>query len=864
MTAPNPVPDRIPPDWGGPVTEKDYAALEKSWITPELANAAMLRRVNEQEGRQIVSQKGKRDCAGILIPYYWPGDAHPVNYRIRRDRPDLVPATDGTIKEEGKYLGAPGAANRLYVPPGITLEQIADVALPIIIVEGEKKSLALWRLGNHECDLPRFLAVAIPGVWNWRGTVGKTAGPNGERLDVKGAISDLSRIRWDGRTVFILFDRNVHTNDSVKAARAALARHLTQNGATVKFVNLPEDCGVNGVDDLLWIWGPARVLELVGQATDGGHLHVVPSPQFETRPDGMYRVTQHGDQLRRTRLTNYSAAIKANISLDDGVDVRREFKINVELLGRHSSFTVPASEFSSMDWPIAQMGSAAITYPGQREYARTAIQSFSMTAEERCIYAHTGWCCVSGQWIYLHAGGGIGGSGVVPGIEVSLASALGRYELRLPGTDDLVRAVRASFRLARLGPPLVSFPLLAATCRAVFGNADFAMHLAGETGAFKSEVASLYQRHFGAGMDRLHLPAAWSSTGNALEVFAFQAKDALMVVDDFAPQGNAGDVQRYHAAADRVFRAAGNGAGRARLDSTARLREPKPPRSLILSTGEDIPKGHSVRARLLILNLAKGAIPTVELSACQADAEAGLYANAMAAFVRWLAADHEKKRTGFIKRVSQWRRQALSDVAHARTPEIVASLQAGFESYLDFAAECGALGSTERDRWAAECWEALRHSAAAQAKHHEASEPTAVFLALLRSVLSSGRAHLEARDGRIPESAAMFGWRTAGGNATPGGDCIGWVDGEHVYLEPAAAFRQVQLAGRDTGEYLPVTEQTLKRRLREKGLLVSVDERRQTVTVRRMIAGAAKDVLDFRRTTLFPDGPEDSDSPEEC
>ena len=131
--------------------------------------------------------------------------------------------------------------------------------------------------------------------------------------------------------------------------------------------------------------------------------------------------------------------------------------------------------------------------------------------------------------------------------------------------------------------------MLAATYRAVLGEADFAVHLAGETGAFKSEVAALYQQHFGAGMDRLHLPGAWSSTANALEILAFHAKDALLVIDDFAPQGSGADVARYHAAADRIFRAAGNHAGRSRLDSTAKLREPKPPRALILSTGEEIP-----------------------------------------------------------------------------------------------------------------------------------------------------------------------------------------------------------------------------------------------------------------------------------
>ena len=90
-------------------------------------------------------------------------------------------------------------------------------------------------------------------------------------------------------------------------------------------------------------------------------------------------------------------------------------------------------------------------------------------------------------------------------------------------------------------------------------------------------MAALAQQFFGAGMDRMHLPGSWASTGNALEMLAFHAKDALIVIDDFAPQGNAADVARYHAAADRVFRAAGSQAGRGRLDSTARLRESNRP-----------------------------------------------------------------------------------------------------------------------------------------------------------------------------------------------------------------------------------------------------------------------------------------------
>jgi uncharacterized protein DUF3854 len=197
----------VAPPWGSSLNEGDYAALAACWITREIADAAMLRRVDTFDGREIVGQKGNRDCAGLLFPYYWPGEPNAHSYRIRRDNPDWT-EKDGKVKPNAKYLGAPGCANRLYIPPGVTVEQLADVRIPITLAEGEKKALALWRFANHERDRPRFIPVAIAGVWNWRGRVGKTGGPNGERLDVKGPIADLSRIAWNDRKVFIVFDSN--------------------------------------------------------------------------------------------------------------------------------------------------------------------------------------------------------------------------------------------------------------------------------------------------------------------------------------------------------------------------------------------------------------------------------------------------------------------------------------------------------------------------------------------------------------------------------------------------------------------------------------------------------------------------------
>ena len=865
MTAPSPIPPRVPPDWGGPLAETDYAALAKCGITRELADAAMLRRVNEHEGREIVGQKGKLNCEGIAFPYYWPGEPYPNGYRLRRDHPDLVQGIDGKLKQERKYLSAPGQRNRLYFPPGVTPEHLADLSLPIVIVEGEKKSLALWCLANYETDRPRFIPIAIAGVWNWRSIIGKPLGPNGERLTVKGPIPDFSRIPWNGRTVLIIFDANVHTNDSVLWARKGLTNELAKRAALVKLVDLPEDCGVNGIDDLLHIWGPARVLELIDGAKDGMRLEVVPPTQFESRPEGMFRISTQNDQLRETPLTNYQARIVASIQIDDGVETRREFAIEAELLGRSYAFKVPASEFTKMDWPIEKIGPAAITYPNQQQYARAAIQFTALTAEEQTIYAHTGWRVINGEHVFLHAGGAIGPAGPVPGIEVRLAGALSRYELHLPSQDQLRHAVKSSLRLIGLVSPAIGYPLLAATHRAVLGDADFSIHVAGETGAYKSELVALCQQHFGASMFRLNLPASWSSTGNALESVTFHAKDALLVIDDFAPQGNAVDVSRYHSNADRVFRAVGNHAGRNRLDASTKLREAKPPRALILSTGEDVPRGHSVQARLLVLELEKNMIQPSDLSACQALALSGTYEQATAAFVQWIATRYQEIQHKFRERVRQLRTEALQNASHARTPDIVANLQAAFELFLEFCLHCGVVGSTEQEGLAADCWTALQEAAQAQAKHHSAIEPTARYLSMLRSVLSSGRAHLEARGGGAPGGLERScGWRDDKvGQWLAQGDCIGWVQKDNLYLDPEAAFRVVQMAGRDVNDTVPISDYTLRKRLAEKNLLVSTDPARGTLTVRRRIGGASRDVLHLVRQTLLPDEPDSSDQGEQ-
>jgi hypothetical protein len=122
--------------------------------------------------------------------------------------------------------------------------------------------------------------------------------------------------------------------------------------------------------------------------------------------------------------------------------------------------------------------------------------------------------------------------------------------------------------------------VLCAPWRAVLGACDHSLYLAGLTGEGKTELAALAQQHFGRQLDARHLPGSWISTGNSLEALASAAKDALLVVDDFAPEGGPQDVQRLHREASRLLRAQGNRSGRDRLRPDGELRPPRAPSGL--------------------------------------------------------------------------------------------------------------------------------------------------------------------------------------------------------------------------------------------------------------------------------------------
>lgn len=119
-----------------PLTDADFRLLSASFICPELAQSAGIFRVDSPDGAMIVGKNGNADYAGIVFPYFLPGNSSLREYRLRRDHPDLVQCPDGQIKQKAKYLSPPGRSNLLYFVPMTDANWLTNTSLPICITEG--------------------------------------------------------------------------------------------------------------------------------------------------------------------------------------------------------------------------------------------------------------------------------------------------------------------------------------------------------------------------------------------------------------------------------------------------------------------------------------------------------------------------------------------------------------------------------------------------------------------------------------------------------------------------------------------------------------------------------------------------------
>jgi len=622
--------------------------------------------------------------------------------------------------------------------------------------------------------------------------------------------------------------------------------------------------------------------------------------------------TEKKPEPEPVQISNFTGMIVSDITTDDGAEKKRSYEIEADLHGRLYRIEVPVEELARCEWVDKQIGARARVTVGRqmKEHLAAAIKAVSEgTVIEKTQYAHTGWRKIDGCMVYLHNDGCVSGvsgvgsdkinhtthsffsseqayratperenssvsgvsgvSGVNIGASVKLTGSLCNYVLP-NDRESIQQAIRASIRIVDITQDTITMPLYAALCRSVLGAANLGVHLAGQTGQGKSQLAALIQQHFGASMDADHLPGSWESTENALEMKLFQAKDAIFTADDFKPKGSKNTQSQLHGKADRVFRSMGNGSARARLDGNLNLRTERCPRCFLLSTGEDIPKGQSCQARMIVLVMTESVTKgdaSKRLTLAQKDARDGLYAKSMAGYIEWLAPRIEAIQAQWASLVEQ-ERNNLSSEGHSRSGTNTANLILGMKCFLQYACEVCAITPREAHLYLTRCITALIEIASEASRENQQMKPCEQWKRLLISAISGNRAHLVTADGDNPGPG--YGWKKSERSYTNsegymvkdetysgGGSQIGWIEGEDIYLESTSAYTAVVEEGSRSHDNITISRVMLDKDLVKDGMLASTDlqKSKPTIAIRKRLQGLQRYVLHIKKNILFPDDP---------
>lgn len=514
---------------------------------------------------------------------------------------------------------------------------------------------------------------------------------------------------------------------------------------------------------------------------------------------------------------------------------------------------VPIKAFNTpQNWVSEYWGLRPVIYAGAQKERnlKVCIQLYSQLSGDvprRVIYKVTGWRKFDDRWHYLTGSGAITAEGLVNDIQVDMgAGHMSRYRLPAPlQGNDLKQAFSAMRLLLDIcpGKPHIGAALFAAIARAPLGECkptDFALWLHGLTGSRKSALAAIAQSFFGDFHDR-NFPANWSDSANDAEMKAHQCKDGIFTIDDFKPSISKAESDKLHAMAERLVRNTGNQAGRGRRGADMQARAAPFNRSMMIITGEDLPRGQSLLGRLLILELNRLDIDNSTLTKLQQAAANSAFAGLMASYLQWLAPRLDQLKADFPIVVQQLRDGAIRDgfaASHPRSPELYSNLVAATETFLDYLLDVDNITAVESNALLAQVEDGLKAALGEQAEYQNEQCEVQRFLELLRSVLSSGSGHITTTFEKGPPKTRPYswGWRDAGTDPLgekqykPCGNCIGWhrqgTDDkpDEVWLDPNAAFTAVQVLAKSQGEAFLLSAQALWRRMSDMKLLLAEEK----------------------------------------
>ncbi len=527
-------------------------------------------------------------------------------------------------------------------------------------------------------------------------------------------------------------------------------------------------------------------------------------------------------------LGNFAAWIGNELTRENGMDTPVvEYTLNGQLADGTplQTITLPAETFASLDWVARYWGARPVVYipRGKAYLIARAMQEISLpTLLQERVFTYTGWREIDGQRGYLSGSGFLTADGLNERIRVDLGGTeLRHYALPAPPTDkkELHEAIRASLEFLGLAPLTVTAPVWAAMFASVFTEIRAlytVLWVYGTTQSGKSTLSHLALTHFGTGFinGRQYLPPDnWESSLTALEGSMFTVKDAPLIIDDYAPQfASAFDAREMQRTAQKVIRRAGNRTARNRSRADLTQQTYRPPRGLVMVTAELPLSGESTAGRMLYIPVAPGDLlpakddktPRPKLDHAQKQAEAGLYGQAMAAFLQWMAANWERAIAKFLDTIEQSNIEARSQDVQNRLPDYYAILDAAQQVALTAFYELGVLSANEAADIAYQNGKAIMDVVVNQAERIAAESPVRKFFEALDSMLERQKVYLSPKTKAVSYIPPL--------NA----DLIGYFDPADetvIYLNDDACLEHVRDYWAKLGENFDTTKDALRRQV---------------------------------------------------
>jgi hypothetical protein len=237
-----------------PLSETHLAALtSESGLSPATIEARGYRTVSGPEGAAelaglgfSVAQANTATRGDVLLVPLYDVIGQCVGHQIR---PDVPRVSKGSPL---KYETPANGVNHVDIPPA-GRERVLDGVSPLWVTEGAKTADALAQAGAG--------VLMLPGVWGFMGKAARGIGTS--------VLADLLAVPVMGRTVYLAYDSDVVTKESVQAAERRLAEIMGSRGGLVVAVRIPPgpNGAKQGADDYLARGGSLSELVETAQTT---------------------------------------------------------------------------------------------------------------------------------------------------------------------------------------------------------------------------------------------------------------------------------------------------------------------------------------------------------------------------------------------------------------------------------------------------------------------------------------------------------------------------------------------------------------------------------------------------------------------